>query len=166
MYPVDFKKGEKEIINETLSYQYWMILQKDDPLYYYHWSRLKYFDPRFKDRLIKLDTFSSNLIRLELNENGFLSPLQKKIDREKRVQLSRLSYSSTNLRKSEGSVLCLTKGNCKIRGANSTGNVDPIPRSIDPCFPLRRTPIVVPNLAIIDRRSIGLRHTPAPRSRY
>lgn len=96
---VDFKKGEKEIINETLSYQYWMILQKDDPLYYYHWSRLKYFDPRFKDRLIKLDTFSSNLIRLELNENGFLSPLQKKIDREKRVQLPRLSYSSTNLRK-------------------------------------------------------------------
>lgn len=76
-----------------------MILQKDDPLYYYHWSRLKYFDPRFKDRLIKLDTFSSNLIRLELNENGFLSPLQKKIDREKRVQLPRLSYSSTNLRK-------------------------------------------------------------------
>lgn len=92
---------------------------------------LKYFDPRFKDRLIKLDTFSSNLIRLELNENGFLSPLQKKIDREKRVQLSRLSYSSTNLRKSEGSVLCLTKGNCKIRGANSTGNVDPIPRPFD-----------------------------------
>lgn len=36
MYPVDFKKGEKEIINETLSYQYRMILQKDDPLYYYH----------------------------------------------------------------------------------------------------------------------------------
>lgn len=33
---VDFKKGEKEIINETLSYQYRMILQKDDPLYYYH----------------------------------------------------------------------------------------------------------------------------------
>lgn len=135
---------------------------------------LEYFDPRLSmgfqsNPQLKNFLFEFNSTRVK---NGFLSQeKESKVidDREKR---SIILFSNECWRNSEVFRFVQRRETVKFaaRILLEIWFIWFLDRSIDPlipCFPLRRTPIVGLNLAIIDRRLIGLRHTPlAPRSCY